>query len=166
MERELALAFARRLRDLRDAAGLAQERAAERAGMSRNHYQLLESGLSDRARCRRCSRSLGRSSATRPSSSRASPADRRRFEALIHRGVLPIDVGARLRLRCGSTEGAVRGREDAGRQGASSDDGVDGAFAVSRPSDWSPVGLDIDPTPGDPVLVLAGGRDYLDVATA
>ncbi|PJI90922.1 polymorphic toxin-type HINT domain-containing protein [Luteimicrobium subarcticum] len=28
------------------------------------------------------------------------------------------------------------------------------------------MGLDIDPTPGDPVLVLAGGRDYLDVATA
>ncbi|PJI93552.1 hypothetical protein [Luteimicrobium subarcticum] len=28
------------------------------------------------------------------------------------------------------------------------------------------MGLDIDPTPGDPVLVLAGGRDYLDVASA
>ncbi|MFE7407733.1 polymorphic toxin-type HINT domain-containing protein [Isoptericola sp. NPDC057559] len=33
-----------------------------------------------------------------------------------------------------------------------------------RPSDWSPVGLDSDPTPGDPVLVLAGGQDYLEVA--
>ncbi|MGC5166719.1 polymorphic toxin-type HINT domain-containing protein [Luteimicrobium sp. DT211] len=33
-----------------------------------------------------------------------------------------------------------------------------------RPTDWSPVGLDIDPTPGDPVLVLSGGREYLDVA--
>jgi hypothetical protein len=33
-----------------------------------------------------------------------------------------------------------------------------------RPSDWSPVGLDADPTPGDPVLVLAGGQEYLDVA--
>jgi transcriptional regulator with XRE-family HTH domain len=50
IERELALAFGRHLRDLRDAAGLTQEKAAERAGMSRNHYQLLESGLSDRAR--------------------------------------------------------------------------------------------------------------------
>ncbi|WP_170044649.1 polymorphic toxin-type HINT domain-containing protein [Luteimicrobium subarcticum] len=28
------------------------------------------------------------------------------------------------------------------------------------------MGLDIDPTPGEPVLVLAGGRDYLDVASA
>jgi hypothetical protein len=33
-----------------------------------------------------------------------------------------------------------------------------------RPSDWSPVGLDADPTPGDPVLVLSGGQEYLDVA--
>ncbi|MFC8597676.1 polymorphic toxin-type HINT domain-containing protein [Isoptericola sp. NPDC057191] len=33
-----------------------------------------------------------------------------------------------------------------------------------RPADWSPVGLDSDPTPGDPVLVLAGGQDYLEVA--
>lgn len=33
-----------------------------------------------------------------------------------------------------------------------------------RPADWSPIGLDADPTPGDPVLVLSGGRDYLEVA--
>ncbi|MFD6177529.1 MULTISPECIES: hypothetical protein, partial [unclassified Isoptericola] len=33
-----------------------------------------------------------------------------------------------------------------------------------RPADWSPVGLDADPTPGDPVLVLSGGQDYLEVA--
>jgi hypothetical protein len=33
-----------------------------------------------------------------------------------------------------------------------------------RPADWSPVGLDADPTPGDPVLVLTGGQDYLEVA--
>ncbi|MCK9795866.1 polymorphic toxin-type HINT domain-containing protein [Isoptericola sp. 4D.3] len=33
-----------------------------------------------------------------------------------------------------------------------------------RPADWSPVGLDGDPTPGDPVLVLSGGQDYLEVA--
>ncbi|WP_454860622.1 polymorphic toxin-type HINT domain-containing protein [Promicromonospora soli] len=36
--------------------------------------------------------------------------------------------------------------------------------AMSRPSDWSPVGLDADPTPGDPVLVLSGGQEYLEVA--
>src|SRR5690606_39367564 len=35
---------------------------------------------------------------------------------------------------------------------------------MSRPSDWSPVGLDADPTPGDPVLVLAGGQEYREVA--
>ncbi|WP_093180273.1 helix-turn-helix domain-containing protein [Sanguibacter gelidistatuariae] len=40
----------RRKRDRRDAVGLTQEKAAERAGLSRNHYQLLESGLSDRAK--------------------------------------------------------------------------------------------------------------------
>ncbi|GAA4689658.1 hypothetical protein APR04_002880 [Promicromonospora umidemergens] len=33
-----------------------------------------------------------------------------------------------------------------------------------RPSDWSPVGLDADPTPGDPVLVLSGGQEYQEVA--
>jgi hypothetical protein len=33
-----------------------------------------------------------------------------------------------------------------------------------RPSDWSPVGLDSDPTPGDPVLVLSGGQEYQEVA--
>ena len=49
-QQALALAFARRLRDQREAVGLAQEKAAERAGLSRNHYQLLESGLSDRAK--------------------------------------------------------------------------------------------------------------------
>lgn len=50
LESQLALALARRLRDQRDAVGLTQEKAAERAGLSRNHYQLLESGLSDRAK--------------------------------------------------------------------------------------------------------------------
>ena len=39
-----------------------------------------------------------------------------------------------------------------------------GVGLMSRPGDWSPVGLDVDPTPGDPVLVLSGGREYLDVA--
>ncbi len=48
LERELALAFADRLVELRKQAGLTQEKAAERAGVSRNHYQLWESGLSDR----------------------------------------------------------------------------------------------------------------------
>lgn len=50
IEARLSLALARRLRDHREAAGLTQEKAAERAGLSRNHYQLLESGLSDRAK--------------------------------------------------------------------------------------------------------------------
>ncbi len=50
IETQLALALARRLRDQREAVGLTQEKAAERAGLSRNHYQLLESGLSDRAK--------------------------------------------------------------------------------------------------------------------
>ena len=50
LERRLARALAVRLRDQRDAVGLTQEQAAERAGLSRNHYQLLESGLSDRAK--------------------------------------------------------------------------------------------------------------------
>ncbi|MEU4364092.1 polymorphic toxin-type HINT domain-containing protein [Promicromonospora sp. NPDC023987] len=35
---------------------------------------------------------------------------------------------------------------------------------MTRPSDWSPVGLDADPTPGDPVLVLSGGQEYQEVA--
>lgn len=50
LEAQLALALARRLRDQRDVVGLTQEKAAELAGLSRNHYQLLESGLSDRAK--------------------------------------------------------------------------------------------------------------------
>jgi hypothetical protein len=35
-----------------------------------------------------------------------------------------------------------------------------------RPADWSPLGLSADPVPGDAVLVLAGGNDYLEVADA
>ncbi|MBU9764425.1 helix-turn-helix transcriptional regulator [Mycobacterium sp. TNTM28] len=38
----------RRLLDLREARGLTQEYVAEASGMSRNHYQLLENGLSNR----------------------------------------------------------------------------------------------------------------------
>lgn len=37
-----------RLQRLRTDAGLSQERVAQLAGISRNHYQLLERGLSDR----------------------------------------------------------------------------------------------------------------------
>ncbi|WP_166848276.1 hypothetical protein [Isoptericola sp. BMS4] len=33
-----------------------------------------------------------------------------------------------------------------------------------RPADWSPVGLSSDPVPGDAVMVLDGGKDYLEVA--
>lgn len=35
---------------------------------------------------------------------------------------------------------------------------------MTRPADWSPVGLSSDPVPGDAVMVLAGGNDYLEVA--
>lgn len=48
VERDLANALGRRLAHLREERGLTQEVAAEAAGMSRNHYQLLESGLSNR----------------------------------------------------------------------------------------------------------------------
>ena len=48
IERALAQALGRRLSNLREARGLTQEVVAEAAGMSRNHYQLLESGLSNR----------------------------------------------------------------------------------------------------------------------
>ncbi len=48
LERTRALALAGRLRELRAAKGMTQEEAAHAAGMDRNHYQLLESGLSDR----------------------------------------------------------------------------------------------------------------------
>jgi transcriptional regulator with XRE-family HTH domain len=48
LARTRALALAERLRDLRAAKGMTQEQAAHAAGMDRNHYQLLESGLSDR----------------------------------------------------------------------------------------------------------------------
>ena len=37
---------------------------------------------------------------------------------------------------------------------------------MSRHADWSPVGLDADPTPGDPDLVDAAARHYRDVADA
>lgn len=37
---------------------------------------------------------------------------------------------------------------------------------MSRPGDWSALGLGRDPIPGDPGHVRDGGRDYLDVAIA
>ncbi len=48
LERRLAQALADRLRELRRTTGLSQEQVAHGAGLHRNHYQLLESGLSDR----------------------------------------------------------------------------------------------------------------------
>lgn len=48
IEQALAQALGRRLCDLREARGLTQEVVAQAAGMSRNHYQLLEIGLSNR----------------------------------------------------------------------------------------------------------------------
>ena len=48
LERRLADALAERLRALRSPTGMSQEQVAHAAGIHRNHYQLLESGLSDR----------------------------------------------------------------------------------------------------------------------
>jgi transcriptional regulator with XRE-family HTH domain len=48
IEQALAQALGRRLCDLREARGLTQEVVAEASGMSRNHYQLLERGFSNR----------------------------------------------------------------------------------------------------------------------
>ncbi len=48
IERELANALGRRLAGLREARGLSQEALADATGISRNHYQLLENGISNR----------------------------------------------------------------------------------------------------------------------
>ena len=48
IERDLADALGRRLAGLREARGLTQEALAEATGISRNHYQLLENGISNR----------------------------------------------------------------------------------------------------------------------
>lgn len=48
IEQELAKALGDRLIELRQARGLTQENVAQAAGISRNHYQLLESGLGQR----------------------------------------------------------------------------------------------------------------------
>lgn len=48
IEEELAAALGRRLTELRQARGLTQEVVAHAAGISRNHYQLLEYGLGRR----------------------------------------------------------------------------------------------------------------------
>ncbi|GAA1860863.1 helix-turn-helix transcriptional regulator [Myceligenerans crystallogenes] len=45
-----AQALGHRMQKLRMDAGLTQEAVAQQAGISRNHYQLLERGLSDRAK--------------------------------------------------------------------------------------------------------------------
>ena len=50
VEEHLAQELRQRLLVLRERAGLTQEQVAERAHLSRNHYQLLEAGLSDRAK--------------------------------------------------------------------------------------------------------------------
>ena len=48
IERELANALGRRLAGLREERGLTQEALADATGISRNHYQLLENGISNR----------------------------------------------------------------------------------------------------------------------
>jgi len=50
LTRDQALVLGRQLADLREAKGLTQEELAHRVGISRNHLQLLEMGLSDRAK--------------------------------------------------------------------------------------------------------------------
>ncbi|TNU73631.1 helix-turn-helix transcriptional regulator [Miniimonas arenae] len=49
-DRDLAVRLGHRLARLRTERGLTQEQVAAAAGINRNHYQLLESGLSDRAK--------------------------------------------------------------------------------------------------------------------
>jgi len=48
VEQKLAEALGQRLAELRQARGLTQENVAQAAGISRNHYQLLEYGLGQR----------------------------------------------------------------------------------------------------------------------
>lgn len=48
IERDLADALGRRLAVLREERGLTQEALADAAGITRNHYQLLENGISNR----------------------------------------------------------------------------------------------------------------------
>lgn len=50
LEQGLADALAQRLRELRRTSGMTQEQVANVAQVNRNHYQLLESALSDRAK--------------------------------------------------------------------------------------------------------------------
>ena len=50
LDRRLVEALGTRLRVLRWESRLSQADVATRAGINRNHYQLLESGLSDRLR--------------------------------------------------------------------------------------------------------------------
>lgn len=50
LSRDEALLLGRRLAELRKAKGLTQEALAHQVGISRNHLQLLELGLSDRAK--------------------------------------------------------------------------------------------------------------------
>lgn len=52
LERRLAQRLGRRLADLRLSKGMTQEQVAHAAGVSRNHYQLMERGFSDRAKQR------------------------------------------------------------------------------------------------------------------
>lgn len=48
MDRLMAERLGQQLRTLRSGTGLTQEQVANAAGINRNHYQLLESGISDR----------------------------------------------------------------------------------------------------------------------
>lgn len=52
LEVQLARALGHRLQNLRVERGISQEALANAVGLSRNHYQLLEAGLSDRREAR------------------------------------------------------------------------------------------------------------------
>jgi transcriptional regulator with XRE-family HTH domain len=50
LDRALAQRLGTQIRALREARDLTQERLADEVGLTRNHIQLIESGLSDRAK--------------------------------------------------------------------------------------------------------------------
>jgi transcriptional regulator with XRE-family HTH domain len=50
LDRSVAVRLGTQIRDLREARQLSQEKLADAVGLTRNHLQLLESGLSDRAK--------------------------------------------------------------------------------------------------------------------
>jgi transcriptional regulator with XRE-family HTH domain len=50
LDRAVAVQLGTQIRELRESRRLTQEKLADEVGLTRNHIQLLESGLSDRAK--------------------------------------------------------------------------------------------------------------------